>query len=222
VTPHSFLSDSEGPAFVPPALWLCPMHSGFPFRGIASSLTSSPRYAKYLDWLHSPPNWFHSPPNFAAIRLNDSDQRSNPMSLIKLYSEARQANSSCDMRMYLDDRDEHRAILKFSPHVSSASFCPMPYSVNLIPSCHPSAFRSSLIYSQKAPMLFKVDVSNHCATQSALFRAALASISTFGFLQTTRNSLQLCACSQQVTTLATCSHQAALCWMHSGRLGHLL
>ncbi len=127
--PCSFLSDSEGPPFVPPALWLCPMRVGMPFRGISESgsvesLTAEPRYAKYLDWVHSPPN-------FPALSVNRADQRCTaPITTAignrVVLSGAQEVNACSSMRMYVDDADKSNAIVKISPHVSANSLCPLP------------------------------------------------------------------------------------------------
>jgi hypothetical protein len=148
--PRRFLSDSDGPPFVPPALWLCPMRGGVPFHGIPESgilesLTSEPRYAKYIDWVHSPPN-------FPAISLNGADQRSSPPIPTALgnrvvLSGAQEVNAFCSMRMYVDDADKSNAIVKISPHVSGNSLCPLltpPRACPLIPSLPPSALLSNL------------------------------------------------------------------------------
>jgi hypothetical protein len=126
LTPHSFLTNSEGSPFVPPALWLCPMRIGMPFRGVpSSSLTSDPRYTKYLDWLHSPPE-------FPAISLNDPEQRSTPpittaIGARVVMSDAQEVNASPDMRFFIDDQDSSNAILKISPHVNLPPiFLPVP------------------------------------------------------------------------------------------------
>ena len=89
------------------------MRVGVPFRGnpeagSLESLTSEPRYAKFLDWVHSPPN-------FPAVSLNGEDQRSAPpitsaMGSRLVHSDAQEINSSIDMRSFVDNRDPSNAV----------------------------------------------------------------------------------------------------------------
>ena len=125
-----FTSDSEGHPFVPPALWLCPMLVDVPFRGIREHEPSEPGYAKYLDWLHSPPHKFNR------ISSDILDQQSEKASLrtCLVQSDARKVNASCDMRMYIDNTHSC-AVLKISPHVSRASSKALCNSIDMLPGC---------------------------------------------------------------------------------------
>jgi hypothetical protein len=104
------------------------MRTGLPFRGFSGSLTSDSRYAKYRDWLHSPPD-------FAAISLNGLDQQSVPPTAIAMQAsvicdisrDAQEVNASPDMRFYLDDQNPSNAVIKISPHVNHPLiFSPVP------------------------------------------------------------------------------------------------
>ena len=204
--PRRFLSDSEGPPFVPPALWLCPMRVGWPFRGVPESgslesLTAEPRYAKYLDWVNSPPN-------VPAISLNGADQRcAAPITTAignrVVLSGAQELNAGCSMRMYIDDADKSNAIVKISPHVSANSLCPLP-----LPRCcppHPisSSFSSSLKSSAKAPTKLNEVIPRYYATPSTRLRAAWASPTTCGFLRIILKKHLWSACSHRTSRVVT-------------------
>jgi hypothetical protein len=98
------------------------MRVATPFRAALDSERADPRYSKYLDWLHSPPN-------FLASSLNGADQRTTPpitegLATRIVYSDAGELNSNSanfGMRLYVDDKDPSNTILKISPHVSSIS-----------------------------------------------------------------------------------------------------
>jgi len=120
--PRRFISESEGHPFKPPALWLCPMRAGIPFRtrGICEQVLSEHGYAKYLDWLQSPPH------NFNRISSDILDQQSvsrgsQDVRTCVVRSDAQEVNTSCDMRMYIDSTHSC-AVLKISPHLSRPSY----------------------------------------------------------------------------------------------------
>ncbi len=198
--PPSITQDKVMPGFVPPALWLCPMRGGVPFRDIPEFLASEPKYAKYIDWVHSPPN-------FPAISLNGSDQRCTPPITTALgnrvvLSGAQEVNDDFSMRMYVDDADKSNAIVKISPHVSVNSLCPLPLPRLCPPQTNSS--RSSFKSSAKAPTKINEETPRHCATPLTRCRAAWASPTTCASLRIIQKRHLSSACSHLMSRVVSC------------------